>query len=255
MDNSNTSEEKFWIDKYTPRKFEELDYNHNVSDILKSISSSDDFPHLIFYGPDGAGKKTRIKILLSSIFGQGIYKTVTEMKEIKVNSTVIEYLVVSSTYHIEVNPSDNEYHDRHIVQKVIKETASTGSITQLEKSKKTFKVIVLHDIDLLTKDAQAGLRRTMEKYMKTCRLIMSCSSLTKVINPIRSRCLCIRIAAPSIEEIKNSLVKIQLIENVDISEKVLFSIAENSERNLRKAINNFQLSMNKLLIFSYFGVE
>ena len=56
----------------------------------------------------------------------------------------------------------------------IKETASIGNVTLLEKSKKTFKVIVLHDIDLLTKDAQ-GLRIKMEKYMKKCRLIMSCS--------------------------------------------------------------------------------
>lgn len=243
MDSCNSTEEKFWIDKYTPKKFEELDYNQNVTDILQTISASDDFPHLIFYGPDGAGKKTRIKILLSAIFGQGVFKTISEMKDLKVNSVTIEYMVVSSTYHIEVNPSDNEYHDRHIIQKVIKETASTGTITQIEKSKKPFKVIVLHDIDLLSKDAQAGLRRTMEKYMKSCRLIMSCSSLTKVINPIRSRCLCIRVAAPTVEEIKNALLKIQIIENVEnISQKVVSSIAENSERNLRKAINNFQLS-------------
>jgi replication factor C subunit 3/5 len=247
MDNQSMPEEKFWIDKYTPRKFEELDYNHNINEILKTISSSDDFPHLIFYGPDGAGKKTRIKIFLSNLFGPGVYKTTTELKEIKINSINVEYLVVSSSYHIEVNPSDNDHHDRHIVQKVIKETASTGNVVQVEKTKKPFKVIVLHDIDLLSRDAQAGLRRTMEKYMKTCRLIMSCSSLTKVINPIRSRCLCIRVAAPTVEEIKNSLAKIQLSENVDIPEKVMFSIAENSNRNLRKAINNLQLSNINLI--------
>ena len=56
MDILSIPEEKFWIDKYTPRKFEELDYNDNVTEILKAISSSDDFSHLIFYGPDGAGK-------------------------------------------------------------------------------------------------------------------------------------------------------------------------------------------------------
>jgi replication factor C subunit 3/5 len=243
MVDSSMPDEKFWVDKFTPRKFEELDYNHNVSEILKTIAASDDFPHLIFYGPDGAGKKTRMKILLAQIFGQGVFKTTVETKEFKVNTVTVEYLVVSSTYHIEVNPSDNDNHDRHIVQRVIKETASTGSVTQVEKSKKPFKVIILHDIDLLSKDAQAGLRRTMEKYMKSCRLIMSCSSLTKVINPIRSRCLCIRVAAPSVDEIKNSLVKIQLTENVNIDEKVIFAIAENSDRNLRKAINNFQLSI------------
>jgi DNA polymerase III delta prime subunit len=50
-----------------------------------------------------------------------------------------------------------------------------------------------------------------------------------------------------VEEIKNSLAKIQLSENVDIPEKVMFSIAENSNRNLRKAINNLQLSNINLI--------
>ena len=74
----------------------------------------------------------------------------------------------------------------------------------------------------------------MEKYMKSCRLIMSCSSLTKVINPIRSRCLCIHVAAPTVDEIKNSHLKLQITENVELSEKVSFAIAENSDRNYNK---------------------
>ena len=53
------------------------------------------------------------------------------------------------------------------------------------------------EADRLTADAQHALRRTMEKYMATCRIILCANSTSKVIPAIRSRCLGIRVAAPN----------------------------------------------------------
>jgi len=70
---------------------------------------------------------------------------------------------------------------------------------------------VLTEVDHLTKDAQHALRRTMEKYMATCRVILCCNSTSKVIPAIRSRCLGIRVAAPSVDEVSYmNVVVIQL---------------------------------------------
>ena len=65
-------------------------------------------------------------------------------------------------------------------------------------------MLVLTEVDCLTRDAQAALRRTMEKYSGSCRLVMLCNSLCKVIEPVRSRCLAIRVPAPTHEQVCSS---------------------------------------------------
>ena len=62
-------------------------------------------------------------------------------------------------------------------------------------------MVLLTEVDRLTKDAQHALRRTMEKYCSTCRLILCCNSSTRVIPAIRSRCLAVRVAAPTHDEV------------------------------------------------------
>lgn len=66
---------------------------------------SGDFPHLLFYGPPGAGKKTRISCLLRELYGSGVDKlrvehhTFTTPSKKKINLST-----VSSNFHLEVNP-------------------------------------------------------------------------------------------------------------------------------------------------------
>ena len=62
-------------------------------------------------------------------------------------------------------------------------------------------VILLVEADKLTREAQQALRRTMEKYIASCRLILCCQSTSRVLPAIRSRCLAIRVAAPTIDEV------------------------------------------------------
>lgn len=70
-------------------------------------------------------------------------------------------------------------------------------VTQLSRV-----VVIINEADSLSRDAQAALRRTMEKYMSNLRIILCANSTSRLIAPIKSRCLLIRVAAPSGEEVR-----------------------------------------------------
>ena len=125
----------------------------------------------------------------------------------------MEITTVASNYHIELNPSDVGIYDYVVVQEIIKEIAQYKQLDV--NAKHPFKgtlfspasrvVVVLDEVDNLSRNAQAGLRRTMEKYTSSCRLILCCENSGRIIAPIRSRCLCIRIGAPTPLEVMTIL--------------------------------------------------
>jgi replication factor C subunit 3/5 len=229
-----------WMDKYKPKKLEELTFHEDQKKLLMSLAENNEFPHLILYGPDGAGKKTRVHCFLSKVYGDGIYKMNTMNKELKLKSKNITYMVTSSNYHLEFCPSDLGNNDKFIISHVIKETSS---FVQLDtESQKNFKVIVLLEADKMTKDAQSALRRTMEKYSENCRIIMVVNDLSSIIDPIRSRCFALRIPAPKEDEIRQTLKNIVKSEHAEISDKQVEMIIQNCGKNVRECITCLQMT-------------
>jgi len=103
-------------------------------------------------------------------------------------------------------------------------------------SRPTFKVLVLHEVDRLTRDAQAALRRTMERYAAGCRLVMTATSLSAVIDPLRSRCLCVRVPAPSPPELAALLAGVARKEGLTLPPDLADRVAAASDRSARRAL-------------------
>jgi len=224
-----------WVDKHRPTSLAKLDYHKDQAQYLQKLVSSGDFPHLLVYGPSGAGKKTRIMCLLRELYGSGVEKLRIEHQNFTTASNKkLEISTVASNYHIEVNPSDVGIQDRIVIQEVLKNVAQNMQLDSA--SQKDFKVVVLTEVDNLSKDAQHALRRTMEKYSTTCRLVLCCNSTSKVIPAIRSRCLGIRIAAPTNEEIRDIIMTTIKREGLSIPPELAMKISKKSGRNLRRAL-------------------
>jgi replication factor C subunit 3/5 len=103
-------------------------------------------------------------------------------------------------------------------------------------AKQRFKVVVINEADHLTRDAQAALRRTMEKYSPNLRLILLANSTSNIIAPIRSRTLLVRVAAPTEPEICDVLKNVGKREGWNEVPSLNERIAKDSGRNLRRAL-------------------
>jgi replication factor C subunit 3/5 len=230
-----------WVDKYRPTDIESLDYHDEVSERLASLAKNPaTLPHLFFYGPSGAGKRTRIAALLGALFGPSAHRLKLGQRTFTTpTGRTVDIHLITSDHHIELSPSDAGSSDRFVIQDVLKEIASArnvgksialqssqsqsqdenhpnsnggsgffSSTTKTSSSSSTtgppIQVVVLNQVDKLSRQAQAALRRTMEKYASTCRLILCCDSPSKLIAPLRSRCLGIRVAAPTDDQVRSS---------------------------------------------------
>ncbi|CAK9440478.1 uncharacterized protein LODBEIA_P45760 [Lodderomyces beijingensis] len=239
-----------WVDKYRPKTLSTLSYHDNITQNLRALSKSGDFPHLLVYGPSGAGKKTRIYATLEEIFGPSVEKLKIDVKNFTTASNrKLEFNVLSSPHHLEITPSDMGNNDRVVIQDLLKDVASTEQVDFGNQSsrKHRFKVVVINEADSLSRDAQAALRRTMEKYSSNIRLILVCNSISNIIAPIKSRTLLVRIPAPSVEDISRILSHVAEHENIKFSSSDEHAVAQfykqvatTSERNLRRSLLAFE---------------
>ncbi|KAK4644771.1 Replication factor C (RF-C) subunit [Podospora pseudocomata] len=223
------------VDKHRPRSLDALTYHDELSDRLRSLAQSGDFPHLLFYGPSGAGKKTRIVATLKELYGPGVEKIKIDARVFQTSSNrKLEFNIVASVYHLEITPSDVGNYDRVVIQDLLKEVAQTQQVDQ--SARQRFKVVVINEADHLTRDAQAALRRTMEKYSPNLRLILVGESTAGIIAPIRSRCLLVRVARPTVGEVEGVLRGSCEREGWEVREGLVGRVARESGRNLRRAL-------------------
>jgi len=227
-----------WVDKHRPKGLGDMDYHTELSDRLKRIAREEcrsNMPHILFAGPPGAGKSTRVHALLREIYGPGVDIVKVETRTVTPNanapSNTVDLQVVVSNHHLAVTPADIGRKDRAVVMQLIKEVASHPPL-----GGHTFKVVVIDEAGALSADAQAALRRTMERYMRTCRIILSCDSASKIIAPLRSRCLAIRVGRPSLDEAAEILRKVAGKEGVKVDLELARRIAEKTDRDLRRSL-------------------
>ena len=204
--------EEIWIEKYRPTNLSEVVGQSSVTDRLKNYVKERSMPHLLFAGPAGIGKTTSALALAKEMFGD-LWK---------------------HNLH-ELNASDERGID--VVRGKIKEFARTAPLGE-----DGFKIIFLDEADALTGAAQAALRRTMERYARTCRFIMSCNFSSKIIDPIQSRCAVFRFKPIKAEDLEKYLKFVASKEGLKITGEGYQAITYLAQGDLRRAINGLQMA-------------
>lgn len=160
--------------------------------ILDALAAATDVPHLMINGGNGASLAAA-RDFARRVFG----KTPSIASNRAVGDVSVR--VVSAPHWMEVSPCDAGSMDRIVIQQLVKEVASSQP---LDTSHRRFRLLIIADADRLTRDAQHGLRRTMERFCSACRIILACERPDAIVAPLRSRCVCVRVpAAPAVRSL------------------------------------------------------
>lgn len=103
-----------------------------------------------------------------------------------------------------------------------------------------YKIIILDEADSMTADAQSALRRTMETYSGVTRFCLICNYVTRIIDPLASRCSKFRFKALDASNAIDRLRFISEQENVKCDDGVLERILDISAGDLRRGITLLQ---------------
>jgi replication factor C subunit 2/4 len=176
---------------------------------------------MLFYGPPGTGKTSTILALAKELYGPELIKTRV----------------------LELNASD----ERGI--SIVREKVKNFARMQLSSPSPAYakqypcppyKIIILDEADSMTQDAQSALRRTMETYSKITRFCLICNYVTRIIDPLASRCSKFRFKSLDQGNTKRRLEEIAEKEGVPLEEGAVEALIKCSEGDLRKAITFLQ---------------
>ena len=200
-----------WTEKYRPKELKELVGQADVAGGIGALlEEAGQMPHLLFSGSAGVGKTTTALCIARQVLGENWR-----------DST------------LELNASDER--GIGMVREKVKKFSRFAGIAQVP-----FKLIILDEADEMTADAQTALRRIIEDASAHCRFVIIANTVSKIIDPIQSRCASFRFGAVPKKEAVAHLASIAKKEKVSIGPDGLDALYELAGGDLRHAINSLQ---------------
>lgn len=194
-----------WTEKYRPKKIDEVvgDFKDKIKAYLKEPES---MQHLLFYSTFfGTGKSTTAQVIAKELDADTLFLNSSEERGIET------------------------------IRQKVNEFVRTKS-SQVGKRR----IVILDEVDGMTKEAQESLRTLMETYAGNALFILTCNNISKVHGAIQSRCIRIQFTNPNKEEIKNYLKVICEKEELEYTEEGLNKIIEINYPSIRNCVQVLQ---------------
>src|SRR5919206_4649289 len=205
-----------WVERYRPVKLEQvIDQKEIVNGLRNLIKNPYEIPHLLFAGPAGVGKTTAALCIARELLGEDWERNT-----------------------LELNASDER--GIKMVRERVKEFAAVMKLASSNTDNKPFRIIILDEADEMTAEAQTALRRIIEDSSKTTRFVIICNYLSKIIEPIQSRCVVFHFTRLARQDVVDYLKTICEKEGVQYEERALSQIYDSTLGDLRHSINVLQ---------------
>lgn len=221
--------------KYRPQKVEELDLK-DVRNQLKKILSQKEIPHaLLFAGPKGAGKTSAARILAKAVnclHRQGI-------EPCNQCDLCLEITNGTSLDVLEIDAASNRGIDdiRQLRERV-----------GLAPVKGKYKVYIIDEVHMLTKEAFNALLKTLEEPPEHVIFILCTTDPEKIIPTVLSRLIRIDFRQGAPDEIRRSLEKVIRGEKLTVDDQVIEAIiglANGGFRDAQKILEGLVLALGK----------
>jgi DNA polymerase III delta prime subunit len=223
----------------------DLDFkNENLLKLSKI--DIDSIPNLLIYGSKCCGKTTIINAFFATLFDTKFY----DMKNmsIEIDRKIFNYKM--SGFHLEFCAKELGTNDKIFIHDFIKSFIETRNI-----GLDIPKIVIIRNASFLTSIAQMSLRRIIEKNYFTSRFIFEIEQLSSFQEPLQSRCLKINVKLPSHQEIKKSILKMSIDDNIILDDDFIDKIINESVEYKNTKLYNLKKIYGKYYHYKYTGKE
>ena len=209
--------------RYRPQTFKEVVGQAHIVALLQSAIKEGRLAHgYLFIGPRGTGKTSTARILAKALN----CKESKEQEPCGKCENCLAIIKGSFLNLIELDAASNRGIDE---VRSLKESVRTGF------SSEHWKVIILDEAHMLTKEAANALLKMLEEPPQKTLFILVTTEAEKIIPTIKSRLQILPFKHLTLADIVTRLGQIATKEKVEVAENVLKAIALNASGSLRDA--------------------